>query len=262
MWVKIVNCWCWYVCGGGVTSFLCQYLVDGSWSIKGAFLKFYCLSIDYCNHLWFLFTLLFLNCFYPIAEKFVLQKDDKRYNLYYLSCLLVLLTCSQSYFLVGRLHGLKGFLPCSYAYAILGYFILSMKAYVHGKRVAIMVLIISISFQVLHNYLVSIYPFMQRMGSPYDLVFSGYSSIWTILAACSFIYLISQLRLKSNSFINFLSDNTFGIYFIHFIVIRALRCYTNLQQNPIAVFVVTIVITLSLVYIMSRNKYLKRIITT
>lgn len=252
--------WCLSSYGGGVTSLLNQYFIDKSWSLQGAFVKFYYLTVDYCNHLWFLFTLFFLNGFYPIIEKYI-SSEAVRHRLY-LCGLLILLTCSQSYYLVGGINGLKGFQACSLAYAVLGVSILSQDVNIKKKKIAITVLVSSIVLQVLHNYMVSTYSFMQKLGNPSDLVFSGYSSLWVMLTTSSFMYSISWLNLKVNTFISFVSDNTLGIYLIHFVVIRALRCYTCLQQSPIILLLVTIVITLSLVYGMSRNKYFKKIITT
>lgn len=85
---------------------------------------------------------------------------------------------------------------------------------------------------------------------PWDVVFSGYDSIFTLLNVI-FIFLLCSNYKTHNRFITIISRNTLGIYFVHTILIRLtqpyLRQFSFLCNLPCSIIYAFTILCFSLV---------------
>ena len=245
---------------GGVSCAIMEQISGNGLDIKVVVKDVYYLRNDYCNHLWFLCTLIFLNFANPILYAFLNNKYA--HKQYYLLALLIPLTCSQFYYLCGNLTGVKGVLCCALVYYVLGFTLYKNKFIAIRKYKILLFFIAAISCQILYNYFVCNHPQLSHFGNSSDLTFSGYSSFFIVAATMAFMLFLSKMNLKENKFVSFVSKNTLGIYLVHWVVIRLLRSTAFFQGQPVVLFAIVSLVTLICVFLLSKTKLTRYIITT
>lgn len=211
-------------------------------------------SLNYSHRLWFLNALFFLNCFNPFIYKIIQEK-----RLTY--ALLVLLLCfAPSYSKIFWCFDIMGHTySFSLVYYVLGYVFLAnyttIRHFPLTRKNIITVLCCSFIIEVIVNYFCVNY-FSNSYPTYFNCVTSH--SIAIIVATISFCMLIQKLSLRSNKFITFISSNTLGIYILHTFPQYWLKPY---HLHALVEFILTLSITLLLVYIFNLNKYTKWLIS-
>lgn len=175
------------------------------------------------SHLWYLFALIGLYLITPVIRGFV--KSSDRLVIFYSIALLFAIQVVLPY-LTSEISSLGSFVkafrisPLSeyLLYYLAGYYI-SIFEIKKWKRIVLY----SVAFPVMIIIVIISDVVSFRQGSPYSIY--GYFSMGTSLAAFAVFALLKQTenflsREKVRKVIAFISPLTFGIYLIHFVVIK------------------------------------------
>jgi len=213
-------------------------------------------------HLWFVYTIFGIYLIIPFLKRIV-DACTQRQVLILLS--IILLTSSIrplvneftsiNFFLFDPLiEGYVGFVLVGY---LLGSNQLSRKMrgliYIGG--------VIGLLIGIYGNYVLS-------SPSELNLFFNGGYQINQYLAAIALFTAVKQIPIRQNSvffrFINSLSKLTFGIYFIHILVLVHYTSYWVIEGSPfrvtMTIFFVTASISTVVIYILSKIKFVKKLI--
>lgn len=194
-------------------------------SFKSIFFHVYFLSKGYSNHLWFLIVIFVLNFFNPII-KIIIGLGKK--SLLFIICALSLCTLIGFSKIIWFFNPFNGWYWFSLVYYLLGFFIFEYKFL--WKKISTYLIAVffftNLLLQTLFDVILMNHESLRSFLNIEDLVFSGYSSIFTVFATISFIMLLYRIRLKNFFIIDFISKNTLGIYLIHGSV---LSCLLNID---------------------------------
>lgn len=246
----------------GIFTNLCLELMwkDGHIDTKTIIMNLYNLKINYCNHLWFLCTLIVLNLINPLIYNYINGSQKKQA---YIVFLFTLLFCQQFGILTkGGAGAIKGFLPCSLIYYITTFVVLTGRYRFRewSKSRLIIIFLLSWGLQVIHNWVILNISIASRFLLAGDLVFAGYSSLWVIIMTLSCVILATKIAWKDSHIIKFIADNTLGIYLIHWILIRVLRTYTTLDTHPIFLLIIVVCISFLIVFLIKKIRYVDYLI--
>lgn len=175
------------------------------------------------SHLWYLFVLIGLYLITPIIRGFV--RNSEKSVVFYSVALLFAIQVVLPY-LTAKVPSLGSLIkafrisPLSeyLLYYLAGYYISNFEIK-KWKRIALY----SVAFPVMILIVIISDVMSFRQGSPYTLY--GYFSIGTSLTAFALFLLLKQTenflsRAKVRNIISFISQLTFGIYLLHFVIIK------------------------------------------
>lgn len=246
----------------GIFTNLCLVLMwkDGHIDAKSIIMNLYNLKINYCNHLWFLCTLIVLNAINPLIYYYINRGSNKQT---YIIILFILLFCQQFGVLTkGGVGAIKGFLPCSLIYYIITFAVLTgwyrCKDWSNARLVIIF--FISWGLQALHNWLILNISIASRFLSTGDLVFAGYSSLWVVMMTLSCVILATKIAWPDSRIVKFIADNTLGLYLIHWILVRVLRTYTTLDETPFQLLITVVFVSCLIVFLIRKIRYVDYLI--
>ncbi len=223
------------------------------------------LKHDYTHHLGFLNTLIKVYIFYMLI--FCCYKTDKKIFKFF-SVVIFILAFSNKFIgmslnlvalILGKYTYLNFYIDYLFRYSIfsrntvlaLAYFILGMIAYNYVNKIKSLkfnfillgwvTLFLSMLFLTLYGILRS------NNDLTYDIVYSEYDNIFTLFMVIA-IFLITLNYKGTSSFgevIRCVSENTFGIYVIHWILIEVYKLYFDSKfiVYPIIIFFVSLLIS-------------------
>ena len=110
------------------------------------------------------------------------------------------------------------------------------------------------------------YYMSMKQGILYNHAFN-YSSIFMVLFIIGIFALTLNFDAKKNIFTKISSKigrNTFGMYVVHVIIIRLITKYYNIQnlRSRLAVYIIVVVVSYFFTELLSKNKYLRKIVMT
>lgn len=215
------------------------------YSIKQCILDVLNLRLGYCNHLWFMCTLFILYCIYPLLNPFI-KKKNTTYILLAIFVVFTLFFGGINTLIIGNFSPLKGWHSYALAYAIGGYAIKQIK--VKSKLYLFIVFIIAMIGQVIFNY------FELYQDS---MIFFGYRTPFVFVATLSLVKLFSYCKFPRNRLIDFIANNTLGIYLIHWVmtIYISTQYFTNLYRYFLPIFV--LLFSGLICWAMNKNKYTK-----
>lgn len=221
------------------------------------------------SHLWYLFMLVGLYLITPLIRGFV--KSAERAVVLYSIALLFAIQVILPYFTaeiaaLGTLVKAFRLSPLSeyLMYYLAGYYISTFEIK-KWKRITLCALAFTtMTAIVMISDIVSV-----RNGEPYSIY--GYFSIGTSLTAFALFSLLKQAenflsRAKISSIISFLSPLTFGIYLVHFMVIKTLLKFgiNSNMINPIAgaplTALIVFVISGAVVFVLTKIPVVKKLV--
>ena len=196
------------------------------------------------NHLWFMFALIVLYCFFPLLKLaydhstpvFTTFLAIAAISTFGVTLFQNIVDVAQAAFTgnadkqclidpFGDFNPLRGLYGWSFVYFMLGGLIASPN---HRKRLhstkcrklALGTLLLSTLVYFLFNLM-----FLYRGTALTDIVFGGYSNCWVLLMTCSLYILLEPVNIPKgvSGIIAFIGRNTLGLYFIHWIVIAAMH---------------------------------------
>lgn len=237
------------------------------------------LKKGWTNTLWFIGTLIGIYFIFPILK--VSYDKDKKVFLLFLSGLCVsvfgnsflnqictigstllghpiILENRNFFYVFGQLVGTYGF---ALSYFCLGGIITSIRQFLEKikwkYRMCISIFTI-ICCSLLLGYCGSIYSF--NNGELWDLVWNGYSSVFTLFNVIAIYNLVDLIPINSK-FVRIVGSNTMGIYLIHDIVGKFIVTLCPMFSrkiyivpNTICIFLISIVIT----ELISKNYFIKK----
>lgn len=219
---------------------------------------FYGLDIKYCNHLWFLCTLFIIYIISPILKPFL---DGDRKNALYLIGIIAFFSLLNKF--TWQFSILEGWHSYALLYYLLGYVALIYAPHDISKKTLFILFCLCIAFQTISNYiLINQFSFINdRLNIINDMVFDGYKSVLIVVATIILILMFSMLKLKHNSIISFLSENTLALYLLH----QPLRNFFSVKFPGISNLhllypLILIVLSSILCIIMKKNRYMKYLI--
>lgn len=225
-------------------------------------LHLYRTDVYYGNHLWFLFTLIILNVINPILFYFL--EHANKYEKIILITFIGL--CSVNVInrfiwhanpLIGGWHGFALF------YYIMGYLCLNTKDSRLSTSKCFALFLIFILLQSCVNFAMLKYPLLMKVGGG-DLVFSQYSSLFVICSTLALIIWFKKIKFPSISIINYIGKNTLGIYLVQDIVVRYYRygAFNEFMADyPIVCAILTLLTSTTIVYILSKLKFTRFLIS-
>lgn len=241
--------------------------------------------IGWINHLWFMTALICVYVFFPLIKN--VYDNNRNIFIYFLvicfifSFLNILLSevatiIANVFFHKDKIYvinffrefnPLRGLHGYSFVYFCLGGLmynyeekILSSSDCKRNVISVIGVLISSICLGLLGVY------YSKISGKYWDLVFDGYSTIFTLLNVI-FVYVLSLNYKKNNKFIYYVSCNTLGIYFIHNIIIHLLgktmflQSIRNTLLGSIVFAFIILSICLIITFVMKKIPIVKKLVS-
>ena len=209
------------------------------YSIKQCLIDVYNLRMDYCNHLWFLFTLFILYLLYPLLRPIL--RDRK---VLFIS--LIVICCFSLYGIYPffkRMNPIQGWHSYSLAYSVGGYAVL--KTYeVKSKMILFVAFLFGIICQALFNH----YYVCD------DSVFVGYMTPFTFVTTLSLIKLFSMIQWKEHTVIDFIAHNTLGIYLVHWSQAMFLVAKYNITPYVYFYPVLIMIVSCVICWLMNKNK--------
>lgn len=204
------------------------------------------------DHLWYLEELFCLNIFNPLIYAYI--KNKKQVNILLLVLIFSVFTLSIVVFKIPfNLHPFSLWGSWALIYYILGFWAVhyDIALKLPKKRYFGYLFVVFTSMQILYNYLI-----LDKSKNDFfntgDLVPDSYQSPFVILSTLSLIVYINSKKMISNRFINYIGNNSLGLYLFQGIVIRILYEYFNGRfVFPIIVFVACFL----LVLVFNSNKY-------
>ena len=210
-------------------------------------------------HMWYLFMIIGLYLITPVINNSISKVS--RNNLWIVATLLLLfgmLNSSYDKFMNNKSFFILWFVNYL-GYFILGYLIKDSKKRFSIFGLSIVYIISSLLIAFLSLYTIKTYD---------SLYFYGYLTPFVIIGSLSFYKLFHQLKLRENIFSK-IAHLTLGIYLIHAGVLDALRLVLklldiNTLNNPIIgipmKFIITFFISILVAWIISKIKYIRKII--
>ena len=221
------------------------------------------------SHLWYLFMLVGLYLITPVIRGFV-KSSDKQTIFYFIALLFAIqialpyatakISALDSLIKAFRISPLSEYL----LYYLAGYYISTAEIKKWKRIVLYSAALASMTAIVIISDVVSL-----RQGSPYSIY--GYFSIGTSLTAMALFLLMKQAEglltnPKIRKAISFISPLTFGIYLLHFIVIKTLAKFgiNSNMINPVAGAPIAslIVFTVSgvIIYVLTKIPVVKKLV--
>ena len=197
---------------------------------------------------WYLYMLISLYLVTPFLYKMIKNFKDKDYKIFFIIILLIptiLKTLSiLTNFNINNYLTIN-FLSINIGYFIMGYYLYNLKLNKNIMYKFFSLYIISTILMFLSSYV----PYL--LNNNINLMFDGVDNILVLLSSLSLFYLVryiySKIKIndKTKIIISNISDTTFGIYLIHFIIYYMVyyRIIFIYQFNPIIGILVTLFLT-------------------
>lgn len=230
---------------------LISFCNDGTIRLWDALKSITFLRMSYNNHLWFLYALVVIYCFFPMI-KLCWDKDKKIF--YYFFVIIFILTFGnkilnqlynifaivlekdtiKDYNLFGQFNAVRGIYGYSIIYFMLGGIIYQKKEKIKEIKniyfIALIILLISSLILCFYSCLIS-----NKINKTIDIVWESYDTVFTLINVVC-IFILSTLY-KENKYINYIIEiigsNTLGIYLLHMIVKNYLMKIPMVFQNLI-----------------------------
>lgn len=242
-----------------------KYVYGDSYTFYTFLKSVWAFRLGRINHLWFLKALISINLIFPLIK---LAYDMDNRKIFYFSITLIFIFSFGNrlinhilniiFFFLDVPFFKKGnfnFLPLinpfgGYFYSIF-YFvsgaILSSKI---DKKAFQISPYISFIFYIFMAFLLFLYGILMSFSnnSMYDVVFSCYDTVMTLIMSFSLFVLFSKLNYSNehiNNILAFIGKNTFGIYIIHVVFVKFLKpsfSASDYSNNIIANLVFALII--------------------
>lgn len=249
-------------------------ILSGAWNLKQG----------WTNHLWYLFTLVYIHIFFPLLKN-VYDNNKKYFTYFIVMCALftfgnVLLneaatfglkvildknTSLINYNFFNAYNPFRGMYGYAFVYFCLGGlavdYVDKIRAVSVKKRTVYAWL--GIIFNCLGLFLVGL--LYSYSSDTWDVVWGGYDTIFTLFNVCCIFILCLNIK-KSNVIIEMISKNTLGIYLVHMIFIHMTKGrimeITELCNLPFSMIYATgiLAISLSVVLILKKIPVVRRVL--
>lgn len=212
-------------------------------------------------HIWYMYSLAALNILNPIIGKYL--RKINRCEAYCLTLILCLFSLQiTSVYWPKILNFMTWTNSFCLTYYIAGYLILSKRINLSRiKNVTLIIFILLfILLQYIHTFLAfNVPPFTQLIKHD-SFIFQGFYTYPIFLLTCTIIELFSRIKWKENSFINFVSRNSLGIYLIHWSIFSYLRSISPIFHNGYILVLSTLLLSIILVILFNSNMYTRYLI--
>ena len=206
-------------------------------------------------HLWFVYTLLGLYLFIPILRKWIKNSNNNEI-LYFLIIWFVTIIYSLPYLKIYLpnipLTNFSGYI----GYLVLGYYLSNLT--IRKKYLPIIFIIIGIVITVYGTH------YLTHKNNEFSGYFYGYLTPNVLLSSIGVFLILKNSTIKNKAIKNlilFLSNQSFGIYLVHILVLTLLnKIGINWQfLNPIISIPITSIICLIIssliIYLIRKVKY-------
>lgn len=231
---------------GIISNWAASWVYGETYSIRQSIVDVLNLRMQYCNHLWFLSTLLILYLLYPLTINLVKQNKTLWISLAVICCFTL---TGVSRFL-DIFNPLQGWHSYALAYTIGGYAI--SKLDVKSKWYPIIVFTISIFTQIVWNYFIA---------DKTNIIFRGYRSPFVFLATLSLIKYFSMMEWRNNKVIDFVARNTLGIYMVHNFFTLYITHQGIISPYRHLLPICVMIVSCAICWLMNTNKYTKWLIS-
>ncbi len=218
------------------------------------------------SHLWYLYLLIGIYIILPLISKLVNNLDDKMllYLLVISGIVSIVLPTINLLFGID-IDYVEPFIVLQFSqymfYFILGYALNKVK--IKTKK---NILLILIGFFVVSILVASFSNYMSYKETTRINYSQTYTIFGTICASCLFIFINNKFSNKKNKVINNLGELSFGVYLVHFLVIKVLQRY-GIHSNIINPILGNIIVTISVLaisflisFIISKIPVIKKLI--
>lgn len=172
-------------------------------------------------HLWYIYMIIGIYLIIPIISTWVRKASEKEI-LYFLTLWLISILATQpiisNYTPDFNLKYFSGFI----GYLVLGYY-LSVRNFENIKKikfVSFLIFVIGIAITIVGTY------FLSNQKGKFTVDLYTYFSLNIVIAAVGIFLFFKQFKLKNKlilKFRNFINRNSFGIYFVHVLVLYYLN---------------------------------------
>lgn len=197
-----------------------DYFVEGGESFSLInFIKMVLINILYGSkyHLWFVYTLMGLYLFVPILRRWIKNSSDNEI-LYFLIIWFATIIYSVPYFSIYlpriTLINFSGYI----GYLVLGYYLFNLT--VIKKYIPIIFIAFGVGVTIYGTY------FLTHRKNEFSDYFYGYLTPNVIVYSIGVFLILKQLVIKNKkikSLVLFLSNQSFGIYLVHILVLTLLN---------------------------------------
>lgn len=210
-------------------------------------------------HLWFVYTLLGLYLLIPILRKWI-KNSNNNDIVYFIIIWFITIIYSLPYFKMYLpkipLTNFTGYV----GYMILGYYLSNLT--IKNKYIPIIFTLIGITITIFGTYYLTV------RNNEFSGYFYGYLTPNVILSSVGIFLLFKKYRIENSimkKIISFLSDESFGIYLVHILILTLLNniginwTFTNpIISIPITALICIILSSL-IIYLIRKIKYGKYI---
>lgn len=231
------------------------------------------ISMDYCEHLWFLKALFFLNILNPILYYFI---HYNKKGMYYL--IVILFLCTTRFFdiIIGKFYNpLYGWDWYPVLYYVLGFALLDGHLYTEKLKAwhVGLAVVILLFMQWGYNWVFLEGPLAELNVShgwiPTDnFMWYGYWSPIIVLATAGVCLFFQKIHWKENAFWSYVGSNSLPIYLMQSSVI-SLIAHTSVYKEIIGFYyplhiilpIASLLVCMALTWLLQTNKYTKYFIT-
>ncbi len=235
---------------GVISTIICMYNRCEPISAKMVISRVCSLDLGYCNHLWFVCTLIVLNFLQPFLREFVKTHGTKDILALWIVVGLVSMQGFNNFLRpISIMDNWNGY---NLFYYIGGYLLMTDKLKI--KQLPTWGIIISIVFGymllLLHNWLLVTNEWWYSHFLHNDMHFDSFSTIPCALLTFSVFELFSRIQFKEIKIITHIAKYTFAIYLIHWVLlIPAKHFIENIVILPFILLPASLLIAIALDYI-------------
>ncbi len=216
---------------------------------------------------WYLYMLIGLYLVTPFLQKMLCQFKEKDYHFFYLIFLIlpgILNLCSIYFNISFSSSFFRATFPDIIGYYMIGYYVFKLPLTNKHLKIATITFLIGYTMMSLSMFL----PFLVHHKLSFAL--DNISNLWVVMIAPSFFYIIRYLchkisfSKKLQHLLATISDTTFGIYLIHFIIYYMVyfRIQFIYNINPclgiLGTVWITFIVSSILIYIMRKVPILRK----
>lgn len=217
-------------------------------------------------HFWFIYTLIGLYLIVPFVSSFLRNMSSKHFFIILTVWLLLIVANSIGLFVFSSPKLLSAYLPSLVGYLgymLLGYFIFNFKA---SKKAAllygVLLYLVGALVTVFGTYFITI------EAGKYIGLYYNYLSLNVLMEALGVFLILKNVEIKStnlNSIRDFISKNSFGVYFVHVMVLGFLfrnRIWWGMTHAAFSIpliTIITLVISLVVVVLLKKLPFCKNI---
>jgi surface polysaccharide O-acyltransferase-like enzyme len=242
---------------GALSTIICMYHRAELISPKIIISHVCSLDVPYCNHLWFLCSLIVLNFLQPFLREFT--KTHSTRDVLIVWGLIGLMSFQGVNNFLRPISIMSNWNGYSLFYYLGGYLLMSNQ--LNSKRLPtwsiLLMAIGGYSLMLIHNWLISTNEWWSNHFLHYDTFFDSYSTFPCAILTFSIFELFSRFSMKEISVITYISKHTLAIYVIHWVLLIPIYLLIDsIWVKPLILIILSLLLTM----ILERIPYVCRIV--